>query len=74
MSSKPAPGSRWQHYKGGLYEVVCVGTHTETNERLVIYRPVEGRTSRDLGSVWVRPLGMWNEIVNGVPRFKPEPG
>ncbi len=29
---------KYQHYKGGLYEVVGVARHSETSEEMVIYR------------------------------------
>ena len=53
----------YRHYKGGLYMLVCVGRHSETEEWLVTYR------SEARGDYWVRPLAMWNEPVDGVPRF-----
>ena len=66
-----APGL-YRHYKGGLYDVVEVATHTETEERLVIYR------DRKKGRLWARPLAMWLEEVEvdgvRVPRFAPAGG
>ena len=59
-------------------EVVGVATHSETGERLVVYRPCYGARG-----LWVRPLAMFVEAVDveGVsrPRFEPvdepvEPG
>lgn len=35
-----APSATHQHYKGGLYEVIGEGIHTETNEELVFYKHV----------------------------------
>lgn len=58
----PRPGL-YRHYKGGLYTVLCVGRHSETEEWLVTYR------SEALGNYWVRPLAMWQQSVEGVPRF-----
>lgn len=51
----PAPGP-YRHFKGGRYELLGVARHSETEERLVVYRAVDG-------SLWVRPEGMWNELV-----------
>ena len=66
-SNELLPG-RYRHYKGGEYEVVGVARHSETDERLVVYRPLYGD-----GGLWVRPLAMFLEtvVVNGspVPRF-----
>ena len=63
----PAPG-RYRHFKGGEYEVVGVARHSETDERLVVYRPLYGD-----GGLWVRPVGMFLETVEHdgrtVPRF-----
>ncbi|KAA8385389.1 DUF1653 domain-containing protein [Acetobacter sp. DmW_136] len=58
----PCPGL-YKHYKGGLYTVICTGRHSETEEWLVTYR------SEARGDYWVRPLAMWQESVNGAPRF-----
>lgn len=58
----------YQHYKGGLYRVYEVATHSETEEPLVVYRPLYGE-----GKLWVRPLSMFTEtvLVDGKhqPRF-----
>jgi hypothetical protein len=62
------PG-RYRHFKGGEYEVLGTARHSETEEVLVVYRPV---TSPDW---WVRPLEMFTETVEHegrrVPRFAP---
>jgi hypothetical protein len=67
MSKEPTPG-RYRHYKGGEYEVIGVARHSETDELLVVYRPLYNSTG-----LWVRPLAMFVESVthNGevVPRF-----
>ena len=63
---EPAPGL-YRHYKGGLYTVICIGRHSETEEWLVTYRAEAD------GTIWVRPLAMWTEHVQHggatVPRF-----
>jgi hypothetical protein len=53
----------YRHYKGGEYELLVVATHSETMEKMVVYRALYG--AREF---WVRPLSMWNETVqvNGV--------
>ena len=59
----------YRHYKGNEYEVLAVANHSETLEKMVVYKALYGDEE-----VWVRPLYMWNEEVdvNGikVPRFK----
>ena len=66
--SQPAPG-KYRHYKGHDYEVLHVARHSETEELLVVYRPLYG----DSG-VWVRPLNMFTEHIQvegmPVPRFR----
>jgi hypothetical protein len=61
-----APG-HYRHYKGGEYEVLHLARHSETEEELVVYRALTN------GSIWVRPLVMFTEMVahDGrlVPRF-----
>lgn len=63
----PRPG-RYRHYKGGEYEVIDIARHSETEELLVVYRPLYGDRA-----LWVRPLDMFVETVttdgNTVPRF-----
>ncbi len=56
------------HFKGGRYELIAVAKHSETCEDMVVYRALYGD-----GGIWVRPLSMWEELVehNGktVKRF-----
>ena len=51
------PG-RYRHFKGGEYEVLGLATHSETEEPMVVYRPLYGERG-----LWVRPASMWNETV-----------
>ena len=59
----------YKHYKGNLYELLYIANHSETLEKMVVYKALYGD-----GEVWVRPAHMWNEevTVNGstVPRFQ----
>lgn len=48
------PGSTWMHFKGGIYKVIDIGFHTETEELMVIYCPIS-----DNRNVFVRPISMW---------------
>ncbi len=48
---------KYRHFKGNEYEVIALATHSETGERMVVYRALYG------GGVWVRPADMWNESV-----------
>jgi hypothetical protein len=55
--SYPQIGDKYQHYRGGFYEVITLATHSETQEPLVIYK------SLLFGSVYARPLSMWFDWV-----------
>lgn len=59
---------KYRHYKGNLYEVVGIASHSETLEPMVVYRALYGEKE-----LWVRPAYMWQEEVkaNGktVKRF-----
>ncbi len=48
----------YRHYKGRDYEVLAMATHSETLEKLVVYKALYGE-----GRIWVRPASMWNETV-----------
>lgn len=66
------PGT-YKHYKGALYEVIDTVRHSESEEWLVLYRPLYGDRK-----LWVRPYEMFveNVEVNGqsVPRFSLQHG
>ena len=49
---------RYRHYKGNHYEVVDVVRHSETLEKLVLYRPLYGD-----GGLWVGPFDMFFETI-----------
>ncbi len=49
---------KYRHYKGNFYQVIEVATHSETEEKLVVYRPMYGERA-----LWVRPLEMFNETL-----------
>lgn len=60
----------YQHYKGQLYQVFHVATHSETEEKLVVYQCLYVDYS-----IWVRPLTMFTETITTnddreVERFK----
>ena len=61
------PG-KYRHYKGPEYEVIDTALHSETEELLVLYRPLYGE-----GRLWVRPYDMFVELVDidgkQIPRF-----
>lgn len=65
---------KYQHYKGGLYEVIGVAHHSETLEELVVYKMLYNKGDYKIGDLWVRPKKMFLEtiVVDSVetPRFK----
>jgi hypothetical protein len=89
-SSRIAPGAavvyalsimktgRYRHYKGRSYEVLGIALHSETREKMVLYRPLyecpELREEYGEDPWFVRPFAMFNEqvLVDGsaVPRFE----
>ncbi len=57
----PKPGEKYQHYKGGQYEIICMCNHTNTNESLVIYKSIS------FGSQYARPFSEWfNEVKHRI--------
>ncbi|NCO43951.1 DUF1653 domain-containing protein [Candidatus Berkelbacteria bacterium] len=58
----------YRHYKGSLYRVTGVATHSETLERFVVYQALYAERS-----LWVRPYEMFIESVKvdgkTIPRF-----
>ena len=57
-SGLPIPLGTYRHYKGNLYQLTGFATHSETLEDMVIYKALQNG-----GKTWVRPLSMWEDIV-----------
>jgi len=59
----------YRHYKGGLYRVLFLARHSETEEAMVVYQALYGERG-----YWVCPLGHFLEKVRvggrEVPRFE----
>ena len=59
----------YRHFKGNQYQVIDIATHSETLEKMVVYRPLYGEMN-----LWVRPLEMFLQEVEHegtlVPRFE----
>ena len=49
----------YKHFKGDSYLVIDIATHSETNEKCVVYRRLYGD-----GSLWVRPMSMFLSLVD----------
>lgn len=71
--TKILPG-KYRHYKGKFYEVIDTVIHSETLERMVVYRALYKSEDFPEDQLWVRPEKMFREkiIVEGkeVPRFE----
>ena len=59
----------YEHFKGNRYELLEIATHSETLEKMVVYKALYGEFG-----IWVRPLSMWTETVERdgktIPRFR----
>jgi hypothetical protein len=53
------PGRVYRHFKGDLYIVEDIATHSETEEKLVIYRQLYGE-----GRLFARPYDLFTSEVD----------
>lgn len=51
-------GDTVQHFKGGFYKIVAIGTNTETEEKMVVYQSLKDQR------VWIRPYDMFISKVD----------
>lgn len=58
------PFTMWRHFKGSKALVITVAHHSETGEKLVVYRCVDsnGKTNKD--GIYARPLDMFLSEVD----------
>lgn len=59
---------KYKHFKGGEYEFIDIAVHSESKEKMVLYRSCADN------NLYVRPYDMFFETVDvdgqQVPRFK----
>jgi len=64
----------YRHYKGGLYRVVAIALHEDTQEEYVVYHVQSVGLEQGIGQYWVRPLAIFQEEVEykgkKMPRYK----
>jgi hypothetical protein len=60
----PDLGAIYRHYKGKEYQIIAIARHTETLEYLVVYQALYDDSTFGPKAVWVRPLGMFMDMVD----------
>lgn len=50
----------YRHYKGNLYELIDIVHHSETLEKMVLYKSLY---ENPIGNLWVRPYEMFFEEI-----------
>lgn len=64
--TKIVAGGTYRHFKGELYRVKGLATHTEMGDLLVIYKSA----THDGVTTWARPFDMFCGKVDGKQRFE----
>lgn len=59
MHDYPRPGEKWKHFKGHVYEIICIAGDTEREELDVVYRDTDRPHL-----IWARLLRMFMSEVD----------
>ena len=59
MRELPRPGQVYRHFKGNIYRIITIADHSETGERLVIYKRDETEER-----AYARPLDMFMSEID----------
>ena len=59
MRDLPKPGQVYRHFKGNIYRIITLATHSETGETLVIYKRDDAEEKS-----YARPLDMFLSEVD----------
>lgn len=70
IRTEPSNGEIFKHFKNNYYHIICVGHHSETEERMVVYERISKDNYLKDGSVipvmepCIRPLEMFMSEVD----------
>jgi len=53
----------YQHFKGGMYEVIGVAHHSEDLSEMVVYKSLYETAKFPKGTLWVRPKELFVDTI-----------